>query len=90
MINADTLHAHLSSDTLHAHLTTGTITGKLYVGASTPSVEGNLQFGTGLKLIGNVLSVDTATNVEQDNTRPVTSAAVFNEIGNINALLETI
>ena len=80
----------INADTLHAHLTTGSITGKLYVGASTPSVEGNLQFGTGLKLIGNVLSVDTATIVEQDNTRPVTSAAVFNEIGNINALLETI
>ncbi len=36
------------------------------------------------------LSVDTANSVEQDNTRPITSAAVHTEVGNINALLETI
>ena len=43
-------------------------------------------------LISNdgVLSVDTANSVEQDNTRPITSAAVHTEVGNINALLETI
>lgn len=28
--------------------------------------------------------------VEEDNTRPITSAAVYMEIGNINALLESI
>lgn len=37
-----------------------------------------------------VLSVNTALQVEQDNTLPVTSAAVYTEVGNINALLETI
>lgn len=37
-----------------------------------------------------VLSVNTANDVEQDNTLPVTSAAVFAEVGNINALLGTI
>lgn len=37
-----------------------------------------------------ILSVNTADDVEQDNTLPVTSAAVFAEVGNINALLETI
>ena len=31
-----------------------------------------------------------ATSVEQDNTRPITSAAVYTEVGNINALLATI
>ena len=39
---------------------------------------------------GRRLSVDTATTVDEDNTKPITSAAVFTEIGNINALLETI
>ena len=34
--------------------------------------------------------VPPATSVEQDNTRPITSAAVYTEIGNINALLATI
>jgi len=36
-----------------------------------------VQIGSGLKLEDNVLSVDTADTVEQDNTKPVTSAAVF-------------
>lgn len=36
------------------------------------------------------LSVDKATSVDGDNTRPITAAAVYTEIGNINALLATI
>lgn len=46
--------------------------------------------GDGLKVEGNVLSVDTAQKVEEDNTRPVTSAAVYVEIGNIEALLAAL
>ena len=34
--------------------------------------------------------VTPASSAEQDNTRPITSAAVYTEIGNINALLATI
>lgn len=34
--------------------------------------------------------ITPANAVEQDNTRPITSAAVYLEIGNINALLATI
>lgn len=37
-----------------------------------------------------VLSVDKATQVEEDNTKPITAAAVYTEVGNINALLATI
>lgn len=36
------------------------------------------------------LSVLTAADAEHDNTLPITSAAVYTEIGNINALLATI
>lgn len=43
-----------------------------------------------LTLKDGILSVNTADDVEQDNTLPVTSAAVFAEVGNINALLGTI
>lgn len=43
-----------------------------------------------LTLEDGVLRVNTAKDVEQDNTLPVTSAAVFVEIGNIDALLQTI
>lgn len=34
--------------------------------------------------------ISPATSAERDNTRPITSAAVYTEIGNINALLATI
>ena len=43
-----------------------------------------------LKLIDGVLSVNLSESVEKDNTLPITSAAVYTEVGNINALLETI
>ena len=34
--------------------------------------------------------ITPANSAEQDNTRPITAAAVYMEIGNINALLATI
>jgi len=37
-----------------------------------------------------LLSVVKANAVEKDNTHPITAAAVFTEVGNINALLQTI
>ena len=43
-----------------------------------------------LHLTNGVLGVNTAKSVEEDNTLPVTSAAVYTTVGNINALLETI
>ena len=48
--------------------------------------------GHGLKLDAktNTLSVDTADKIEQDNTLPITAAAVYAEVGNMNALLKTI
>ena len=48
--------------------------------------------GHGLKLDAktNTLFVDAADKMEQDNTLPITSAAVYVEVGNINALLKTI
>ncbi len=37
-----------------------------------------------------LLSVVKANKVEQDNTHPITAAAVYTEVGNIEALLQTI
>ena len=37
-----------------------------------------------------LLSVVKANRVEQDNTHPITAAAVYTEVGNINTLLQTI
>ena len=64
-------------------------------GADVPiaseTVAGRVRVGENLKISADgVLSVDTVAAVEQDNTRPITSAAVYTEVGNINALLETI
>ena len=48
-------------------------------------------YGSHLAEIEDVSAwLDTADAVEQDNTRPVTSAAVFTTVGNIDALLATI
>ena len=48
--------------------------------------------GNGLKLDEktNTLSVDTADEVEADNTKPITSAAVHETVGNIEAILRII
>lgn len=43
-----------------------------------------------LVFTNGVLRVNTALSVEQDNTRPVTSAAVYTVVGNIDALLDAI
>lgn len=48
--------------------------------------------GSGLKLepSTNTLSVDTAAAVESGNDKPITSAAVFEAVGNVEVLLKTI
>lgn len=54
--------------------------------------EDAYKIGAGLKLDAktHTLAVDTADAVERDNTKPVTSAAVHTEIGNIEVLLAAI
>ena len=53
--------------------------------------SGSLSIGNGLKWAADgKLIVDTADKVERDNTKPVTSAAVHTEIGNIEALLAAL
>lgn len=62
-------------------------------GGSPGGTGGGFQYkiGPGLKVMnGDTLAVDTATVVMKDNTKPVTSGAVYKEVGNINALLATI
>lgn len=52
---------------------------------------GGIKVGSNLLIsTDGTLSVDTATVVQKDNTKPITSGAVFMEIGNIEALLNTI
>lgn len=52
--------------------------------------SGGLKVGHGLKVVDGALTVDTAGDAEPDNTLPISSAAVYVELGNIDALLATI
>lgn len=56
------------------------------------AATGGYKIGTGLVVDEetNTLSVDTAKAVEEDNTKPVTSAAVYTQLGNVEALLHSI
>lgn len=65
--------------------------GKVYT-ATLPAggIGKEFEIGNGLKLENNILSVDTAIEVEEDNSKPVTSAAVYTVVGNINAILESL
>lgn len=58
---------------------------------ATTTTLGGIIVGSDLLITPEgVLSVDKATAVEQDNTKPITAAAVYTEVGNIDALLQTI
>lgn len=46
--------------------------------------------GDNIKIDGNVISVITTDEAVENGTRPITSAGVYKQIGNINALLSTI
>lgn len=66
----------------------GALTGRL--GGSSGGGAVPYKIGDGLKVVEGTLIVDTANVVEEDNTRPVTSAAVHVQIGNIEALLAAL
>jgi len=79
----------------------GTLAGRVVMpefvggGGSVPimseTVAGIAKVGDNLKIdAAGRLSVDTADDVEGDNTRPITAAAVYETVGNIEVLLGTI
>lgn len=58
---------------------------------ATTSTLGGVIVGEHLQITSEgVLSVTVANDMEGDNTNPISSAAVYMEVGNINALLGTI
>lgn len=72
--------------TVKGHIHNGaSLSGHISIGGA-----GGYDIGDGLKVENGKLSVDTATVAEQDNTKPITSGAVYTAVGNINALLATI
>ena len=69
----------------------GVISGGGTLPIASSDILGGIKVGDSLKISPDgVLSVDTAKAIEEDNTKPVTSAAVFTEVGNIEALLRTV
>lgn len=61
---------------------------------ATPATKeklGIIQVGENLKITeGGVLSVDTTNEANEDNTKPITSAGVFTQVGNIEVLLAAL
>lgn len=58
---------------------------------ATHDTIGGIKIGNNLRISDDgVLSVETADAAEQDNTLPITSAAVYTTVGNIGAILDTI
>lgn len=58
---------------------------------ATQTTLGGIKVGENLGITGDgLLSVLTADSVEEDNTRPITAAAVHTTVGNIEVLLSTI
>ena len=57
---------------------------------ATKEIAGKVIIGENLLVDNGVVSVDVANEAEKDNTKPITSAAVAVQIGNIEILLGTI
>lgn len=87
-----TANASLSGDiTASGALGQTVVVGGTILRPATTSTLGGIIVGEDLEITQQgVLSVTKANQVEQDNTHPITAAAVYTEVGNINALLQTI
>ena len=64
--------------------------GDSYITIQTDNAPTSLLAGDNITIRNNYISVTTTDKVEQDNTKPITSAAVYAELGNIATLLGSI
>ena len=65
--------------------------GRYELPPATTETLGGIIVGEDLQITSEgILSVIKANEVAADNTHPITAAAVYVEVGNINALLHTI
>ena len=87
-----TAKAGLSGDiTASGALGQTVVVGGTILRPATTTSLGGIIVGEDLQITqSGVLSVTKANQVEQDNTHPITAAAVYTEVGNISALLQTI
>ena len=85
------LNVRIGNDSMDANIGNPVIRETVVVGGSLP-LGGN----PGDVLLKRTVAdfdaewITPADHAEEDNTRPITAAAVYTEIGNINALLATI
>lgn len=58
---------------------------------ATKETPGIVQIGENIDISEDgIISISTTDMAEKDNTKPITSAGVYTQLGNINALLEQI
>lgn len=68
----------------------GNLTG-LSLPHASEDILGGVKVGKNLKIDETgILSVDITDKVSEDNTKPVTSGAVYTEVGNIESLLKAL
>ena len=85
------LNVHIGSGAVDANIGNPVIRETVVVGGSLPlgGNPGDVLLKTTVEDFASAW-VPPADHAEEDNTRPITAAAVYTEIGNINALLATI
>lgn len=85
------LNVNIGSGAVDANIGNPVIRETVVVGGSLPlgGNPGDVLLKTTVEDFASAW-VPPADRAEEDNTRPITAAAVYTEIGNINALLATI
>lgn len=101
-LSTATLFGEVSSGSIQAEVQSKGILGGIEIGGVNQTIHPDILPATTERLGGiivgdhlsiteeGLLSVKVANNVEGDNTNPITAAAVYTEVGNINALLQGI
>ena len=97
-----TLFGKVSSASIHGEVQSKGILGGIKIGGVNQTIYPDIPPATRDRLGGvivgehlsiteeGLLSVMVAESVEGDNTNPISAAAVYTEVGNINALLRGI
>lgn len=85
-----TMQATIVETECEKDVVVGTPVGVGSIGGGGDGAGYNIGAGLTLNTTTNTLSVNTTNIASQDNTQPITSGGVYEIIGNINAILETI
>lgn len=101
-LNAASINGDISAASIRGEVSGNGVLGGVTVGGvkiiqypdipiATTSRLGGVKVGDHLSITEDgVLSVIVANEIDEDNTHPVSAATVYTEVGNINALLQSI